>query len=432
MAIDENRVKEFIKFTAAGITVADFSEIRSAIIERYQDAYGTDIDLSTSSADGLFVNNLSLIINNILQTMVTLYSNLDVDYAVSNYLDALCSLSNIKRREATNSTANLLITNIGSSSISNIYELTFVDNAGTKWNYKTEIPLTLLRNETQEIKVTCEELGPVSAPAGFITKLMNTYPLSVSQEEDAILGLNVESDDELRARRSQSLGINGITVLESLKGSLLNISGIRDTYIYNNNTSSTYTTKDGTVIQPHSVYVILRKEEGIEIPDETIGRIIHDKLTPGIHTTQMNTSQTLGTSKHYDYIEKVYNVTIDDSTQTIYWKDASYGAPEIEIAINAYDYFTTDEFSSIANKIISYLNNLPLSQDIDDNNLLITIIEADPKFKGNPTYYVNNITIDSSFTPNPDSYYKYTTFTYSVPNNLYPNQYLLTITGDVE
>ena len=74
-------ISEFIKITSAGVQIANFPQIRAALIERYKSVYGDDIDLSTASADGVFVNDLALIINNILQTIKTVYSNLDVETA---------------------------------------------------------------------------------------------------------------------------------------------------------------------------------------------------------------------------------------------------------------------------------------------------------------------------------------------------------------
>lgn len=410
-------IKDFVRFDAAGVNVANFTEIRTAIIERYKEAYGSDIDLSTSSADGVFVNNLSLIMNNILQTMLTLYSNLDVENASGKYLDTLCNLSNISRKEATSSSVSLQVTNIGSDTVGNITRLTFIDKSGVAWIYSTEDAIEIKRNETKEITAICEQTGPVEAPVGFITAMIQSYPFQIEQKEDAILGQDTETDDELRARRAKSLGGNSTTVLESLIGSLTNISGINDVYIYNNNTSSEITAKDGTVIDTHSVYCILRLDETVSIDNETIGNIIHNKLTPGIRTQEVSSSTISGTGKSYTYIEKAFNTAISESSQNIYWKQATPINPTITLEIKAYDYFTVDEITTIGNKVITYLNKLTLSEDLDKNKILIEAVQADPKFKGNLTYYVNNVSVSSS--TNTDTYYKYSTVEYTQSNTTY-------------
>ena len=62
-------IDEIIKLTNAGLKIATFTQIRAALIDRYKSIYGSDIDLSTGSADGIFVNDLALIINNIFDLL---------------------------------------------------------------------------------------------------------------------------------------------------------------------------------------------------------------------------------------------------------------------------------------------------------------------------------------------------------------------------
>ena len=69
---------ELIQFTKNGVYVADYQEIRSAICNRFKEIYGQDIDLATTSADGIYVETLSLMINNILQSFKHFYAQLDV------------------------------------------------------------------------------------------------------------------------------------------------------------------------------------------------------------------------------------------------------------------------------------------------------------------------------------------------------------------
>ena len=413
-------IKDFVKFDASGVNVASFTEIRSALIEKYKEAYGSDIDLSTSSADGVFVNNISLIMNNILQTMLTLYSNLDVENATGKYLDTLCNLSNITRKDATSSSVSLQITNIGSDTLSNINRLTFLDKSGVAWIYATDESISIARNETKEISAICEQTGPVEAPVGFISAIVQNYPLQIVQKANAIVGRDVETDDELRARRSKALGGNSSTILESLIGSLINVSGIDDVHIYNNNTSSGYTTKDSTEIEPHSIYCVLRIDEAVSVSDETIGNIIHNKLTPGIRTQEVGETaieNNNGINKSYTFVEKAFNTAISESAQTIYWKQAIPINSPIIIEIKAYDFFTTSEIQTIGDKVITYLNKLSLSEDLDKNKILIEAVQADPKFKGNLTYYVNSVTVED--TLNPDTYYKYSNVEYTQSGTTY-------------
>ena len=126
-------IDEFIKFTAGGPIIADYDQIQTALINKYKEVYGYDIDLANTTADGIFVNNLALIINNILQSFKTLYSNLNINTASGVYLDNLCRLSNVTRKRATQSTADLLISATQDTTLYN--GTIFIDNTGNEWIY---------------------------------------------------------------------------------------------------------------------------------------------------------------------------------------------------------------------------------------------------------------------------------------------------------
>lgn len=404
-------IQNFLQITGNGLEIKEFSEIRAALIQRYKEVYGSDIDLSTASADGIFVNDIALLINNILQTMGLMYANLDVDYATGEYLDTLCALSNITRKQATQSNTSLLVTNIGGSDLTDLVDLQFVDEAGNVWTHSGTESFQV--GETKELYVVCNDVGPIEAPAGWITQTFLNTTLAVIQPNSANVGESIESDMSLRSRRLQSNGANGVTVLESLGGALLNISGIRDVYIYNNNSDLTVTMEDSTDVDPHSIYVVIRKDSGVEIDDSTIGNIIHEKLTPGIHTCESLSTSTYGTPMHYEYIVSAYGIQIVESTQDVYWKDAKGIAPQITISITPIKYFTPSEFESISSSLMEYLNELSISTALDDTDILVQTINSDPHFKGNPTYTVGTITIDSSIS-NENTFYNYTHYHYTI------------------
>lgn len=438
---NEIDVNEFLKITASGIKFASFADIRNAIIKRYQQAYGSDIDLSTATADGVFINNISLIINNILGVMQTMYSNLDVNTATGIYLDTLCRLSNIIRKEGTKSTAIVTVTNTSSSKITLNDNITFIDRAGNEWTSQLSNEDKIFNSrESKSIIASCKESGPIEAPAGWIDKILNinesTVFLTVNQSDDAIAGTDSESDISLRARRSQSVGAQGSTVLESLVGELLNVYGIKDAKVINCIDDST--TVDGASVNAHSIYTVVRINDGQIVSDDTIGDIIYQKLTPGVGTNKFESStfNLTGVSKSYNYSVDIGEDKILGST-TIYWKQASPIAPQISIIIQPFDYFDTGnisydtternasgEFKTIGDELIKYLNDISIGESISTNNILIQTSYADPTFKGKPTYNVGTITIDtttykdSNNNPlNPLTYYRYTTLKVTKSND---------------
>lgn len=415
-------IGNFVRLASAGMEVVEFVDVRDAIIKRYKEVYGSDIDLSTASADGVFVNDMALIINNILQVMKSLYSNLDVDTASGVYLDALCRLANVNRMGATKSTASIIVTSLlttgdpvtfgdtdENGNVTN--QITFVDKSGTEW--VSDVSVTLGPGESAEVKVTCTESGPVDAPAGWIAQTLLVMNLKVEQTENAVRGSNEESDTELRQRRAQSSGANGVSVLESLVGALLKVTGIDDVSIYNNNTLANATAKDSTVIAPHNMYIIIRQQKGLNISDVTIGDLIYMKLTPGIKTTASTAAATNGIAKQYEFIPQMLGVTINYLNQFVYWKKAVAIKPTITAKIKPTQYFTENEFATIAQEVYNYANNIKLGDSIDADQIFIAILEADPEFKGQRTYSVSASNVSVASTDNPDTYYEYSTFSFN-------------------
>lgn len=420
-------ISEFIKITSAGVQIANFPQIRAALIERYKSVYGEDIDLSTASADGVFVNDLALIINNICMSIQTFYGNMDVDNASGIYLDNLCKLSNITRKPATYSNASLTLTNENDFEVDVTNGMIFVDKSGTEWTYNGPT-ITLAKNatETSTIIVECSTPGPVKAEAGWIDQTLEVTNITVNQTKAANIGSDEESDDELRNRRNQIAGAQGTTVVDSMIGSLLQISGIDDVLIYNNSTSEAQNADDTTSIPAHSIYVILRKQAGVVISNETIGTLIYEKLTPGISTTQ--TSKT-DASQSYTYIPEVFGSKVTDFNQNVYWKQAIPTHDSITIKITPYAYFSKDEFQTIYERLCKYLNSLPLSTNVTEQNLIIQTVYADPQFKSKATYAVGTVTIPASASKNADTYFDYKAEKCSYTQDTSTGEYTITIGG---
>ena len=404
-------IDKFIQVTAGGIKIADFDQIQNALINKYKETFGSDIDLANTTADGVFINDLSLIINNILQSYKILYANLDVDTASGVYLDSLCRLSNVSRKTATQSTAQLRISATQDTSL--LSGTIFVDSTGNEWTYNGST-LTIQANaEAVPIVVTCNTYGPIEAKKGSIYQTLEASYLTVSQDVDANVGQNDETDDELRARRAQSTGSTGTTVLESLVGALLDVDGIEDAQIINNNTDSDETAADTSTISKHTVYVIIRQTDNLDIPDSTIGELIYNKLTPGIGTSQFTGDDTNGTSQ--EYVAKL-NENINWLNQTIYWKRAKAISPACSVTITPLDSYAGESTTTdIISDMLYYLNNVKLSQMPTKNDMIITAVYSDPKFKGLPTYIVKDVTIPTG--SNPNTYFKYTTGTPTTQGN---------------
>lgn len=421
MAFKETLVdwRSIIKLSSTGLYVANYNEIRNAVTNAFKTIYGDDIDTSTGTADGIYIDMYCLIINNILQAYKTTYCNLNVDQAQGKYLELLCALSNVFRKQATKSTAILTCTlnetteykpEEGTSTFS------VIDANGLVWTHSKDINnrLVFQPNVPLNVIVECELTGPQSAPAGSITKLVNNeVDMTIVQENAAYLGEYTETDSTLRARRNQSLGAKGTTVLESLIGALLASTCIKDVKLYNNASGDVITAKDGQTIAEHAIYVCLRYSatalSSVDSYASEIGSIIYNKLTPGV-LTQECTKCSNGVASVYDnpVTSRITGQTLS-SHQYVYWKRCTAVHPQIVVNLIVNSHYTAQTGIQIKTKLCEYLNALSIGENITADDLKFRIPYYDSNYRGISTFIITSVTINgSSSYINADTYYDFT------------------------
>lgn len=396
---------DFIQFSNAGLSIASYAEIRKTLIDKYKAIYGDDIDLSTGTADGVFVAEIAEMMLKICETVKLAWNNLNAETASGVYLDALCKLSNVRRQPATSSVATITVENESDSDITFDSTSRFLDQSGKEWVMVESTPVTIATAGSADISVKCVETGSIQAPAGWINGTAEGLAVTITQTLPATIGSNVESDASLRARRTSSEGASGSTTLGSLTGSLMNLSGIQDVKIYNA-TSSTVTAKDTTSVPAHSIYVILRQDPASVLTDATIGNTIYNKSTPGIPTTQSGKS----TERKSYTVASVNGFSANN--QVVHWRKCVPVHPIISMTLtNISDGFTTEVAGELGRKLINWLNSLPLGTNLSQSDVWMqSRLNIQPIRGIFPFNVSQTITIGSSTESgysNQDSYYDY-------------------------
>ena len=383
-----NKINSLIKLNNSGVTIANMSEIINTITDIYKRIYGSDIDISTASADGQYSLAISLLINNILQLVYHMYSSLNPSQATGRILDILCSYSNIQRIGLSQSTAQLWLKNI-SNTEQTPTSLQFKDVNGNYWTWKNPVNITnkpIFTWKPNEIllitDVTCDEFGPIIAlgtnkpyesefaAGGDINSTIDYGTFLVYQQTDADIGNTEESDESLRARRTQSLGNKSTSILSGLRGSLLNVSGVKDCWIYNNITGAKVTLSDGEAVENHDIYICLRYDDSIilEHTDTTVdkdpigqvvGNLIYNKLTPGVRTSSYSSLAPTG------YSDVLYIQKTEELEYAVYWKVCIPEVPNVRITFACSSEYPLPNTPATAHnaqtdlekQIVSYLQN---------------------------------------------------------------------------
>ena len=397
----EEQLKNLIQFNNGGVVVANYPEIKNVLVNVFKNIYGTDIDISDASADGQYVHSIALLINNILQLVNTSYLQLNPASATGHYLDILCSFSNVFRKNESYSVAQLVVKYIGNStSVVTPTALIFRDRAGIYWQWNNPVDIngnpTISWTKNGDVNilenVVCQNLGNITALGtnkdidwnatdnGWINQSIEIGQWQVYQQKDAIVGNLEETDESLRSRRIQALGNQSVSVLTGLQGVLFNTTGIKDCWIYSNGTTKAQPMDDLTSVAVHDVYITLRYDKNVDKNDlrNIIGNLIYNKMTPGILTSEFNSTGTYGATGETETFEvkKTTKLSYD-----IRWKICKPETPTLTIKFNYFDGYAkgtkenrSDIEKSIIEKILNYTNNITLANNTITTYQLITAI----------------------------------------------------------
>lgn len=419
-------VSELAEIGTNGFTAASFPQIRDAVASKMKEIYGNDIDLSSASADGQYANMEALILNNVYRALESLAKSLNPADASGKYLDILASFSGAFRRQPTNSIAQLYVWNTGAAPISPD-QIVCMDKSGNEWVWynpvdyngqKTVTIPSMLGTPTNYVpygplEFRCKSFGSVSASGdpnpsdnwqtvyerspdvrgGDIYQTIDAGNFQVYQKNAAIAGKDLESDSSLRSRRNLSFGISGATVQNSLIANLLDIEGVDDVWVFNNNTSGAQTMDDGVSVANHDVYVVVWKDPSLNASDdtfdETVGSVIYDQLTPGVITTGYNVNPTGGVIRHLD-IPLSPNINT-----TMYWKQCTGATPSIKVTGSIINQSTlsTEQKQAIMDSLITYFNNIRVGEYAYGTEASFSAQAADFRTAqyGLPTYSIASI-----------------------------------------
>lgn len=431
-------INALAEIDSTGFAAALFPQIRDAYIRKMMEIYGADIDVSSASADGQFINMEALILNNIYRVLESVAKNMSPSTASGKYLDILTGLSNIYRQNETFSTCQVYIKNISGSPWKS-KSITCVDKSGLEWiwfnpiNFDRSLQETITADEVRTITLTCKNLGAnialgtgtsyaaaVTAAGGAdafwsglsketngdIYQPTDNGIFKIYHASDAVPGKNRETDSQLRNKKLNLIGSGSVTVLESLKSRLLSIEGIKDCYVTHNiSATSGLVQSDGVTVDYHNVYIVLRYEEGVDVSSWDIGTTIYKALTPGVLTQEYVGTGAYGTSKSNEL------TVVSGQSATMYWKKCKVHNPNITLTFNASVTTFTDQQQQLIKDILKdYLNNVSLNEPITAAKIQTLFLAADLKPNGFSTYFPTGCTIANIESTTYKNYLTYCNF----------------------
>ncbi|HBQ6783362.1 baseplate J/gp47 family protein [Klebsiella pneumoniae] len=258
MSLDLDTLGLSATVTAEGISAPDYQTVLDTITGYFQQIYGSDAYLDPDSKDGQMVALVALAIHDANNTAISVYRSFSPATALGDALTSNVKINGITRRAATNSTVDLLLTGTVGTTITNG---SVRDTNSVIWN----LPATVVigTDGTVVATATCANSGAVAAVAGSVNGI-NTPTrgwASVTNPLAATVGIEAETDAELRVRQSQSVALASLTPFAAVDGAIANVEGVTRHKLFENDTETT----DANGLPAHSISAIVEGGDATEI-----------------------------------------------------------------------------------------------------------------------------------------------------------------------
>ncbi len=258
---------------ANGLTVSTLDEIVAQLKLEFQSIYGNDINLDSDTPDGQIINIFAQAVVDNLDLLTQIYNGFDPDYAIGKTLDMRAAINGVIRLAGTKTLTNItLIVDrplnlVGYDAFlldptAKVY--TVSDNAGNQFQLVESQTIAIPGSYTYQFQAS--EPGATLTIPNTITNPVTVVLGVVSINNPTVyssLGINEETDAQVRLRRQRSVSLSSQGYLEGLLALLLNINGVTGAFIYEN----VGDTVDGDGIPGHSIWVIVQGGTSAEIAD---------------------------------------------------------------------------------------------------------------------------------------------------------------------
>lgn len=219
---------------STGFAIKRQPEIVAEIETDQKTVFGAGLELDPSSPDAQFNGLMSDQLAAIWELGLALYSGLDPRTAGGVMLERVSAIAGILRQQAVPSTATVQLFGTVGTVIpaGTIYSAPSIPNV--KFIMDAEVVLDSLGYALGE--VTSDTEGAILVAASTITKIETpvTGLSTVTNPSPGNTGIDRETDEELRRRRAESVGLASTSMVEAIRSNIANTVGVERTKIYEN------------------------------------------------------------------------------------------------------------------------------------------------------------------------------------------------------
>lgn len=242
---------------STGLNLESLTDIVTQLEDGFKAIYGTDINIDANSPDGQMINLFAQAKADLLECIAQVYASFDPDQASGAVLDQRLSINGIKRRGATFTRVNVVVTTDRSLILlgkdTSATPFTISDGSGTRFVLEETAFLTTGANT---FIFAAENAGNVQTLLNTLTNIetITLGVLSVNNPTSPVAqGVDEETDTEVKIRRRQSIALPAQGALNATQAALFAVDGVTDAIVYEN----VGTTTDANGIPAHSIWAIV-------------------------------------------------------------------------------------------------------------------------------------------------------------------------------
>ena len=242
---------------STGLNIESLTTIVTQLEDGFKAIYGTDINIDANSPDGQIINLFAQAKADLLECVAQVYASFDPDQASGAVLDQRLSINGIKRRGATFTRVNVIVTT------DRVLTLQGKDTSSTPFTIADGSGTQFVLEQTATLTTGANTLIFSAANAGAVQTLLNTLTtivtitlgvLTVNNPASPVAqGVDEETDTEVKIRRRQSIALPALGALDATQAALFAVDGVTDAIVYEN----VGTTTDANGIPAHSIWAII-------------------------------------------------------------------------------------------------------------------------------------------------------------------------------
>jgi uncharacterized phage protein gp47/JayE len=264
-----------------GLQIKSATDVLASLVTAMHGIYGADINVGPNTPDGQQLNIFTQAVIDILELLLAVFNSFDIDSAFGTVLDARVALNGLKRIQGTYTVTPVSVTASQAVTIYGLDELLTNPNAIVFTIYDGSGNYFQLMNTyafggagSQSLNFQAVNIGAVLTTLNTITNVQ-TVTAGITAVNNPLtytsLGVNEETDSQLKIRRIKALSLFATSPADAVRAAILNIAGVTDCYVFENNTGSPIGS-----IPAHTIWAVV--EGGA---DADIGQAIYSKKSSG-------------------------------------------------------------------------------------------------------------------------------------------------------